>query len=410
MTPARRAALAALRATLNRGEDIQKAVDRQVPGLRPQDTALATALTYGTVRLLGRLDALLSLVLPRLDKFSRQVRRLLEMAAYELLFLRTPTHATRSWAVPSARRLSPGLAGVVHAALLGLEERRHLAEDRQAFTAAGGAIHAWYSLPAWIWELWQKEYGDHAHTLAAMSLTQAPIGLRLRPAGSDTLRQELAPAACRQGKLGLAFTRLPQGAEAALHSGRAVRQSLASQEALLALEPTTWPQPVWDACAGRGGKALLLADLGLQTLASDPNLWRLEGLRRESQRLGTLLPCVAADGRQPPLRLRPGTILLDAPCTGLGVLARRPDIRWKRTPKDMGQLTALQAQLLDAAAATLAPGGRIAYITCTLTQAENMDQVRAFLQRHPDFCLRQHGTTPWDWGEVFFFALMEHAP
>lgn len=408
MTPARAAALAALRTALDRGQDLQAAVDDQLPGLCRRDARLATELAYGTARLRGRLDALLGFVLPRREGLSRLARRLLELAAYELLFLRPPIHATCAWAGAAARRLlGPRLAALVHAALRRLAEQPELAHDEAAFRAAGGSPAQWFSLPQWVWELWVAERGpEAARDLAAMSLAPAPPGVRLRP-GAEDLRQRLLPLAVGEGRFGLALGRWPAFLDDALAQGGVRRQSLASQEAVAALAPETWPEPVWDACAGRGGKALLVADLGKRVWASDPHGGRLAGLAAEARRLGLCLPVFRADACRPPLAAPPGTVLLDAPCTGLGVLARRPDIRWKRTPEDLEALARLQGELLDAAAGILPAGGCLAYLTCTVTRAENEDQVARFLARHPEFCLRAQGTTPHALGEVLFFALLE---
>ena len=110
------------------------------------------------------------------------------------------------------------------------------------------------------------------------------------------------------------------------------------------ITPAGWPTPVWDACAGRGGKSLLLAEAGIPTaLASDPSAARIAGIASECRRLGLApLPTVRALADLPPLRSWHGTILIDAPCSGLGVLSRRPDSKWKRTPKDCRELALLQ--------------------------------------------------------------------
>lgn len=411
MTPARRAALAALRQTLDRGQDIQAAVDHHLRDLAPRERPLATELTYGTVRLLGRIHALLQLQLPRFQRLSLLTRRLLELAAYELLFLRVPAHATRSWATQAAKALlGPKLAALVHASLRRLESHADLAHDEAAFLASAGSIWDWFSLPSWIWELWEQERGlDAARELAAMSLTPAPVGVRLRGQVPPDIARRLRPVARFDGQKGMALETWPQCLEAAEAQGIAVRMSLASQEAVLGLEPLCWPQPVWDACAGRGGKALLVHDLGKQVLASDPNAFRLRGLRNDCRRLGVDLPILQADARKPPLRIPPGTILVDAPCSGLGVLARRPDIRWKRTREDVEALARLQAEILDTAGGTLPPGGMLAYLTCTVSRQENEGQLDRLRAQHPQLRLRHCFMTPPQWGEVFFAALLERS-
>lgn len=409
MTPARRAALAALRQTLDHGQDIQAAVDHHLRHLPAQERPLATELTYGTVRLLGRIQALLRLLLPRFQRLSLLSRRLLELAAYELLFLRVPPKATRSWATQAAKTLlGPRLSALVHASLRRLETHADLAHDETAFLARAGSIWEWFSLPAWIWELWTQERGlETARELATISLGPAPVGVRLRGEISFELSERLRPLIRFRGHRGVALDAWPHFLETPKTQGIAVRMSLASQEAVFSLTPHCWPEPVWDACAGRGGKTLLVHDLGKRVLASDPNLFRLRGLHKDCQRLGVSIPILQADARTPPLRICPSTILVDAPCSGLGVLARRPDIRWKRSMKDVDALAHLQAEILDTAGHLLPPGGMLAYLTCTVSRRENEEQLEHLTARHPQLRLCHTHMTPPAWGEVFFAALLE---
>jgi 16S rRNA (cytosine967-C5)-methyltransferase len=233
-----------------------------------------------------------------------------------------------------------------------------------------------------------------------------------------SLREQLAalPGLLDHAGLGFAFpagTRL----ESFLDSqalGALSRGSFAARRALLALEPASWaarwPGPVWDACSGRGGKARVLRELGLDVRASDPHRGRIRALRAE---LPTV-PATVADALEgPPEELfadqAPAVVLLDAPCSGLGVLSRRPDIKWHRAPGDVADLAALQGRLLDAAAR---PETRaIAYITCTLAPRENEEAVRRFLEAHADFSEAVRFATPptSPLGEYFFASLLVRA-
>lgn len=131
------------------------------------------------------------------------------------------------------------------------------------------------------------------------------------------------------------------------------RQSLAAGDLLTRLESTAWPEPIWDCCSGRGGKATALMEQGHNRIfASDSNRRRVRGLREEITRLGLPLPYVfLADAASPPLKKAPQTILVDAPCSGLGVLSRRPDTKWKRTPQDISSLAVIQHRMLESCAA-----------------------------------------------------------
>lgn len=153
-----------------------------------------------------------------------------------------------------------------------------------------------------------------------------------------------------------------------------------------ALESWYQGKAFWDACAGYGGKSFALAEAGLTIrAASDVNLARLQGLRREARRLHLPEPPLfCASAALPPWRgtACPPLILLDAPCSGLGTLARRPDVRRLRQPEHLAELVALQKKLLYACWELLPSGGRLVYMTCTVNPEENEHQIRAFLTRH----------------------------
>jgi 16S rRNA (cytosine967-C5)-methyltransferase len=148
---------------------------------------------------------------------------------------------------------------------------------------------------------------------------------------------------------------------------------------LFRLSHGDWPEPIWDACAGRGGKTSALLELGHSRIfSSDVNRRRLKGLVSEAHRLSLPTPLAfLADASASPLSKGkgcPGTILIDAPCSGLGVLSRRPDAKWKRSPVDIDNLAAIQSRILKACTDILPVGGRLAYLTCTMTRAENDGQ------------------------------------
>jgi 16S rRNA (cytosine967-C5)-methyltransferase len=154
-----------------------------------------------------------------------------------------------------------------------------------------------------------------------------------------------------------------------------------------------WPEGetggwVLDVCSAPGTKAAHIAeqDSAARVVAGDLTYRRLRRVRETSTRLGleTLLP-VVADGTRSPFRAVFRRVLLDAPCTGLGVLRRRPDARWLRSPGEIAAAARVQTQLLDAAAPLLLPGGHLLYSVCTLEPEETQQQVEGFLERHGNF-------------------------
>lgn len=415
----RRLALNALHLCLDQHQDLQAAVDTALSeSAHAQDKNLATELVYGYTRFCGRLDAILNTLLSKPGKTSPGLRRILGLAAYEILFLDgVPEYASLDWAVSlSRKRFGQAPGKVANGVLRSLTRlgsqaqsqdylRNHLKDD-QAFKTV------WYACPAWIVQLWEAAYGEEAAAklLAASLMTPPPaVRLNVQHPHSTELAEKLRPLALQSSISGLAFRTWPAFLNEMVLQGATTRQSLAAQDIMHALAPADWPEPILDACAGRGGKTYLLAEMGKAIWASDVNMFRLRQLKNEGRRLGLPVPILRAPGQGPyPFRTPPQTILLDAPCSGLGVLARRPDIKWKRTSANCAQLAKLQRDMLLAAAAALPAGGNIAYVTCTLNPQENEQQIRGFLAERPDFRGVVETQTPTDscLGEFFYGALL----
>jgi len=424
--PARRLALDALADCLDRGLDAQAALDAALARQRPatedadsRDAALATGLVYGYLRLKLRLDHLLATLLRDPGKLPRPMLRILGLAAFELLHLdKVPDYAVLDWAVNAVKaRSGQGLARVANGVLRSVQRlgRDAASPDyyRQGATSEPLFLSRYYAAPAWIVNLWLDSFGpEAARALLEASLQPAPLGLRFHTdkPGAQAHYDRLAasPDCVAALSPGLA---LAPGADPGLDldsSPFAARQSLAGQEAMLRLGAADWPRPAWDACCGRGGKAALLHALAPgPVLASDPNVPRLRGLRQDFSRLSlpSLAFCARADAPAPLARPVP-LVLLDAPCSGLGVLSRRPDIKHKRQPADLPGLISLQSRLLDHALAALAPGGQVAFLTCTLNPQENEQQVAALLSRASARLDRTWTTPPDSPLREFFFAAL----
>lgn len=419
-TPAaRRLALDILRRTLDNKQDLQAAVDDALtPVPAGPDKGLATELAYGYLRMRGRIDFLLSQLLKNPLQTSPVLKRILGVAMYELLFLnRIPDYATLDWAVSLAReRLDATMGRVANAVLrnllrLGLAVR--FPEYYQTKTIGHDQyLAAWHSCPQWLVRLWLDAYGrERTEALLQASMAAPPLGVRVNRlhARAHELRDSLLPVAQDSTDWGFALPQWPDFLTRAVTEGAATRQSLAAQKIMDAIGAQYWPSPVLDACAGRGGKTYLLSEMGKEVWASDVNVFRLRQLKTEGARLGFDVPLFRAQGQGPwPLRPTPRTVFLDVPCSGLGVLARRPDIKWKRTAADCAGLVALQEGILDAAAALLPSGGCLAYVTCTLNPEENEGQIERFTRRHPEFaCLRQTQSDPAEGlGEFFYGAVL----
>lgn len=430
LPPARAAALAALGRCLGiaatdtelpprYGMDAQAALDAVLRAreLDPRDAALATELFYGVLRTRTRCEYVFSRFLDRPGTLAPSMGLIFCVATHELLHLdRVPARATVSWAVDAAREASDGrLAGLANAVLRKVAALAETPLPDDFFGAtdpsdpAPEILARRYACPHWLVELWLDEYGPETALRYLEAQLQPPApGLTVRPEHPEAreIAARLAALPALLGSAGLGFAFAPGAHLPELPDAAATHQGFAGREALMALNPDSWPDPVWDACAGRGGKARVLLELHKTVLASDVHRGRLRALERELPGVETR-EASALD--RPDFSARPRTILLDAPCSGLGTLSRRPDIKWKRTEKDLDDLVALQAKMLRNAWNQLPEGGRLAYLTCTLNPDENERQIAAFLVDHHAARLRIEWTTPPDapWGEFFYAALID---
>ncbi len=290
-------------------------------GLDARDRHLVTELTYGSCRMQRACDWLTG-------RYSRgrldpQVRSALRLGAYQLGWTRIPTHAAVSATVAEVQ--GPGRS-VVNAVL-----RRVAGDvDRGLVTWPDAATELSY--PDWVLERLSRDVG--------------------RPAALEALRTMNEPAAA---------TMRPDG----------YIQDPASQMIAAHLRPLAVDGPLLDMCAAPGGKATGLAGHGL-VVAADLSEGRARVVAENAARLDTIgLDTVVADGTAAPFRAASfGLVLVDAPCSGLGVLRRRPDARWRITPGDIDRLAALQRRLISSAAELVRPGGVLAYSVCTLSVTE----------------------------------------
>ncbi len=347
-----------------------------------RDRRLAFELSAGVLRSRRALDD--SLDLRHADP---RLHDILRLGAYQLHRLtRVPAHAAVSTSVELARETAGERAArYVNQAL------RRLAQSGTD-VATGPASH-----PQWLIARWERQFGAaetarliawndrkpplvlqpvrwdverlrHALIEAGFAVTDAPFGSGLTVARSTQASPSPHP------------TQLPGYAE----GGFIVQdpaQALVVRFA--AIDPGT---RVYDACAAPGGKAVALAGAGARVTAGDARAARLERLVETLGRTGVAIPIVAADLLGAPFRpAQWDAVLLDAPCSATGTMARHPDARWRVRPDAIGRLAQRQTALLDAAARLVRPGGVLVYATCSLEQEENTEQVEAFLQRHPDF-------------------------
>ena len=389
---------------------------------------LCSELVYGYLRTEIRIAFILSKVLPRPQSLPRPLQLVLGLAVYGLLFQdRVPDHAAVFCAVETARALhGQGLAKVANAALRSVQRLADAPMQQDFYVGEGAAAHSpqhlalYYSLPVWIVGHWSKHYGpDAVLQLAQRSFNRPWSALRVNASHADaeTLRSALlACGAAAVGQWGCAFApgHLPaevNGKQLAEWQafGAVSYQSAGSQLALEQLGLNDWSKPVWDVCAGFGGKSVALLERGIMVpLATDRSRQRLAGLPGQCQRLALPCPAMAlVDATNPPFADWNGHILVDAPCSGLGVLARRPDIR-RRPQQQAVEHEQLQRSILDHLLGLLQPGCELAYITCTLRVQENEKQIQRLMREHSGLRLCSQWQTPNEhpWLEGMFGAVL----
>lgn len=373
------------------------------------DRAWIRSLTYGTLRLRGRIDHILTTVGGREPStLDPPVRAALRMGAYQLLEMGSvPGYAAVHQSVEQVKATrSRAAAGLVNAVL-----RKLAAAVAKVSAEASAGSHAdwgiagpdedlegylatWGSHPRWLVRRWLRRFGN-AGARRLVEANNLEPAVYLRPVATDA--SEAAGALVDAGLLhrgdelgGPAPSlgpclRLRRGAapEVALQVVPGVIQDPAAS---LVVEYAA-PRPgslVADLCAAPGGKALALSERAGAVVAADLRPRRLGRVAEGARRLNARAWPVAADARFPPL-LGAATVLADVPCTGTGVFRRRPDSRWRLRETEIARMVAVQRRILDGAASVVSPGGALIYATCTLEPEENWGQVKAFLERRPDF-------------------------
>ena len=391
----RGAALAILGEVLHDGRSLTSAVaDRLRPVSDPRERALARELASGVVRHLPALRHVLGRLLDRpLRSQETRLETVLLLGLYQVLHTRVPPHA----AVHETVRLAGRPAwrrGLANAVLRRAVSRRDAILDALERTSD---LEARYAHPRWLIDRLRADWPEDWEAILAANASRAPMALRasrraggraaclrsLRRAGLEAFPHAVAPDAV--------VLRSPVGVEAlpGFADGTVSVQDAAAQLAvpLLELEPG---QRVLDACAAPGGKTVQILDaeprLG-ELVAVDIDPQRLARTRDNLARTGGHARLVAADAGAPADwwdGVAFERILIDAPCSGSGVIRRHPDIKLHRRAADLEALDARQSALLEAAWGMLAPSGRLVYATCSVLLQEGARQMARFLERHDD--------------------------
>jgi 16S rRNA (cytosine967-C5)-methyltransferase len=393
---ARVCAYVVLRRVFEDGAYADRALQGEAKGLDARDRALAMRLLYGTVQRKGTLDYLIERLAERPPgRLDARLLAALRLGLYELLYLSgAPDHAVVADGVELAKGGARGGHGLVNAVLRrGVREGPALLAGLGDETPAQAAIK--HSHPEWIAQLWWEQLGaSDARALMSYDNEPGEVALRVNTLLTDAgrLANELPVATHPDPDLPEALV-LEGPFDAhnspAWRAGAFLAQSRAAMRVARVLDPQPGER-VLDLCAAPGGKSTHLAALMQgegEVVAVERNTRRAGALTRTAQRLhasNVRVEVVDAAEERPEGAVF-DRVLVDPPCSGLGTLQARADLRWRVTPKDVQAMTLTQAAILAAGAAALRPGGVLVYSTCTISPTENEQQIAAFLDVHPNF-------------------------
>lgn len=413
------------------GTKVQEAFDHYIDksGLNTQNRQFCADLIYGYLRTKLKLDFILKQFLKKPDKLPQQMRVLLALGLYSLLYQdKTPAYAAVNETVKEIKKsFGQSLAKVANGVLRNAQKLESQIQDPNWFIAQCGdekkAYSIFYAIPEPIVKLWWDSYGkDDSLKLLARSGSRPWQGVRVnaRHEKAEILNTLLENVEGQEniGKYGHAF---PPGQTPEKLGDKTLSDwvdegalSMQSPGSMLVMEELNLPElegPVWDCCAGSGIKSEALLERGVDvSLASDMSRPRLKNIKPFCERLGLPTPeVVQASATNPPLKKWDGHIVADVPCSGLGVLARRPDIR-ENAKKDQFWLehAKTQKEILNSVGEYLEPGKKLVYITCTLNPNENESLVRNFLDANPDLFLEKEWQSPTDhpWLEGMYGAVL----
>ncbi len=368
--------------------------------LSSPDRAFVTELVYGTIKYQVRLDWYINQLVKKAGKLETGPRLLLRLAFYQLNHMdRVPPAAVTDEAVKLAKKLfHTGVAGLINGVLRnylrnpGKIQLPSREKDPLLF------LEVVYSHPRWMVQRWLERYGLE-NTMKLCEFNNAPAGLWIRTNTLRITREALKDRLMAEGCQVVLSSKVPEGLLlksapplsklSSFQAGLFTVQDESSMLVAHVLKPGP-EQRVLDVCAGPGGKTTHLAQLmenkGL-IIACDVHEHRLNLINENARRLGiTIIRTRLQDATKigEMVEDRYPLILVDAPCSGLGVIRRRPDARWRKKLEDIATLADLQKAILESVLKVLARGGRLIYSTCTIEPEENFGVIKAILASHPE--------------------------
>lgn len=366
------------------------------------DRRFFTELVYGVIRRRNYLDAIIAHLTGKpVKKLSAIVLDILRLGIYQIIYLdKVPTSAAVNESVKLTKKMARGMDRLVNALLRNVERKAdEISIDALAKSEVERLAYI-YNQPLWLASLWVNMYGvDAASELLAYYNTTPHLTGRI-----NTLKvsDEVCLAALtKAGWEAHLHESIPHAVIIDHHKGALGNAEFVKNGWLTFMDPASMlvglvaspkrGDRVLDVCAAPGGKsfhmAALMGNEG-EIISGDIHDHKVELLREGAKRLGaSIVHAQEQDGTQLTYDQEFDVVLVDAPCSGLGILQKRPDMRWRKEAAQLDALPPLQGQILRAAAKAVKPGGTLVYSTCTINPKENEDVVNAFLQDHPEFIL-----------------------
>jgi 16S rRNA (cytosine967-C5)-methyltransferase len=376
----------------------QEALDYRVrkAGLSAQDRAFATELAYGSIKMRRTLDWYLEpFVGERKQPLPPAIREILRLAVYELAYTRADQHATVFEFVNLSKRFGHrGLANLTNAVLRSFLRANPPPPQREMFELEEEYLGTRYSLPAWLVRQWRQTFGERTEAVCAAvnDPAQAAIVVNTLVNTRDEVAERLEGAGVAAAASPIVAESLlvrAAGALAAIEGETAARWWQQSESSAMPVDVLN-PQPgeaVLDVCSGRGNKALQIGvRLGgegtLLCIERDPR--KAQTLDRRLEEAGIPAGTVIGDATAEllPAEQRFDRILVDAPCSGIGVVGRHPEARWKKLGTDGERLALTQRGVLERVASHVQPGGALVYAVCSTDPRETIEVVEWFLSRH----------------------------
>ncbi len=393
---------------LSRYENSDSYIDKLLDGelrrseLEPADRALVTELVNGTVRWQSRLDWVLTgFYHGEFAKCLPLVKNAMRIALYQMMFLsKIPAPAAINESVELVKRIKGDRhAGIVNGVLRNILRNIQTIRypDRQENEVLHLSVH--YAHPQWIVRRYVERFGgEEAEALLAANNHRPMITLRI-----NTMRTTLEAVEEQLREAEIKYERSPVHATSIMITSlRDVRSLPMFRDGLVSVQDASAslavqlaePKPgmtVLDLCAAPGGKAVhaaeIMGDKGT-VVALEKYESKLRFIDENAQRSGlSIVHASQGDAREYTTQTPADLVLVDAPCSGMGTLSKKPDIKWRRDIDDIRKMSATQREILDHAATLVKPGGAIVYSTCTVEPEENMDVIRWFLEKHPEFAL-----------------------